>query len=125
VEDARQVGRVRNLPAHPEQDRATGDRVDQIDQVVHAGRQIVDVLPVDRRDEGAVQGLHQLVDLDVAAVLDLLDARGEGRAVPPFAVAEHLFQDQRRVHGAPRHGGEGVEEQAVGLLDAQQHDGGT
>ena len=48
-------------------------RVDRVHHVVERPGQRVDVLAVERRDEGAVQALDDLVGQVVALVLDLLD----------------------------------------------------
>src|SRR3989441_8162596 len=118
VDDPRQIGRVGDLAAHLEQHGTAGDRVDQIDHVVHARPEVVDVLPVDRRDEGTVQRLHQPVDQHVAAVLDLLDAPAVGCSALRRAVPEHLLEDERRLGRPGGHGLERDEEQAGRLLDA-------
>ena len=70
-------------------DRGAG--VDGVHDVVERARQAVDVFPIERRHERAVQALDNLVRQEVALVLDLLDLV---RLVPERLFGrEHLFQD--------------------------------
>ena len=52
---------------------APADLLDPVDHVVQRGGQVADVLAVERRDEGAVQGAEHLVGDLVAGVLDGLE----------------------------------------------------
>src|SRR6185436_1473986 len=76
VEAAGQPQRLgRGLP-HPVDHHAVHAGVDQVDDVVDPAGELVDVLAVDRRDEGAVEPVDDLVRDLVAGVLDVLDALG-------------------------------------------------
>ena len=70
-----------------------GRVVDGVHDVVERTRQRVDVLAVDRRDEGLVQPLDDLVRQEVALVLDFLDLV---RLVGDRRIdGEHLFEQAR------------------------------
>ena len=62
-----------------EEDQPADRAVDEVDDVVEADRELVDVLPVDRRDEGPVDAAQDLVRDLVALVLEALDLVGHGR----------------------------------------------
>src|SRR5437762_10008345 len=75
--------RPRQLPS-PETNRAdaispddAGRGIDGIHHVVERGRQGMDVLAVDRSDEGAVEPLKDLMRDRVAALFDALDLGGD------------------------------------------------
>ena len=83
ADDPRQLARAeahRLEPIEPHQRRR---RVDRVHHIVERARQRVNVLAVERRDEGAVEALDDLVRQEVALVLDLLDLVG---LVPDRAV---------------------------------------
>ena len=75
---------------HPVKTNEGRRRVDRIHHIVERPRQGVNVLPVDRRDEGAVEALDDLVGQEVALVLDFLDFV----CLVPDGVfgRQHLFQ---------------------------------
>ena len=56
------------------------DLLDVVDDVVHLGRERVDVLAVDRRDEGRVEPLDDVVGDPVALLLGLEDVAREAAA---------------------------------------------
>ena len=56
-----------------------GGLLGEVDDVVHLGRQAVDVLAVDRRDEGRVEPLDDVVGDPVALLLGLEDLPRRGR----------------------------------------------
>src|SRR6266403_2108908 len=69
--------------------------LDQVEDVVHARDELVDVAAVDGRDEGLVQPLdHGVGDL-VPLVLDRLDAGGLLLRID--AVVQHSAQERRRL----------------------------
>ena len=87
---SRAPGRTRVDVVEPD-DR--GRRVDGIHHVVERPRQRVDVLAIERGDEGAVQALDDLVGQEVALVLDFLDLV---RLVPDRLVGrEHRLEQSR------------------------------
>ena len=95
-DDLRQLARAeadRLEPVQPDQRRR---RVDGVHHVVERAGQRVDVLAVERRDEGAVQALDDLVGQEVALVLDFLDFVG----LVPDRVAR--ARASPRAAGAPR-----------------------
>src|SRR5713226_3408874 len=65
----------------PIDDEALGGGLEEVEHVVEAGREVVDVLAVDRRDEDRVEPPDDLVSDLVASVLDLLDRVGLGPGV--------------------------------------------
>src|SRR5207253_3044915 len=68
-------------------------RVDGVHDVVERARQRVDVFAIERRDEGPVQPLDDLVGDEVALVLDFLDLLG---LVPRRPIGgEHLLEQLR------------------------------
>src|SRR5881409_1918805 len=73
-----------------------------VQDVVHARRQTVDVLPVERGDERGVQGSHDLMGDLVAFVLALSDLRVSGLGIAEIhkQLAEHL-RGLRHVRGRP------------------------
>ncbi len=73
------VGEVDDLGGHRLQlveHDALGGRLDEVHDVVHPADQPVDVVPLDRRDEGLVQRLDAPVGDHVGLVLDLRDPLG-------------------------------------------------
>src|SRR6266571_2578735 len=66
---------------NPVDDEALGGRLEEVEHVVEAGREVVDVLAVDRRDEGRVEPPDDLVGDLVARVFDFLDGVGLGPGV--------------------------------------------
>src|SRR5438034_548621 len=90
----RPVHRLRRLDDHvghgpagggrlldPIDNEALGGRLDVVEHVVQPRGEVVDVLAIDRRDEGRVQLLDDLVGDLVARVLDFLDLMGLGARV--------------------------------------------
>src|SRR6185369_12650203 len=81
--------------------------VDQVDDVVEANGELVNVLPVDRRDERPVDPAEDLVGNLVALVLEPLDLlRDSGNR---RLAAEELVEDARALMDARRHVAEPVE----------------
>ena len=90
-----------------EEDQTPDGPVDQVDDVVEADGQLVDVLAVDRRDEGPVDAAEDLVRDLVALVLEALDlVRDRPRPATPL---EEAIEDHGALVDAPRHVGEPVE----------------
>ena len=79
------VLRGRLDPVEPEQ---VADLLDVVDDVVELGRELVDVLPVERRHVLGVQQRHQLERELIARGLDRLDVRLCDRGVRIFAEAD-------------------------------------
>src|SRR5213594_3515018 len=77
----------------PVHHQTLGRRLDVVEHVVEPRRQIVDVLPVDRRDERGVQPLDDLVGDLVSLVLDFLDGVGLGARVGE--VVDQLVEQRR------------------------------
>ena len=73
--------------------------VDEVEHVVQPAGHRVDVLAVDRRDEGGVEPAHDLVGERVAGVLDVLDSLGLCLGVR--IVEAQLFEHARRRHDVP------------------------
>src|SRR6266853_3370597 len=75
----------------------------QVEDVVHAGDELVDLVPVDGRDEGRVQELDRLVGDSVRPGLDGLDvvgaALGLARVVHNSFQLDRTLQDERGVLG--------------------------
>src|SRR5262245_41896975 len=59
---------------HPEQHEAAADGLRRVEHVVETAGEAVDVLALERGDEGAVELVEDLVGDEVAAVLDFLEA---------------------------------------------------
>src|SRR6266699_6700679 len=73
-------------------------RVDHVEDVVQRTREGLDVLAVDGRDEGPVQGLEDVVREVVAAMLDVLDRASLRRDI--LEMPDHVEQrDRSVVHG--------------------------
>ncbi len=73
---ARQIDRLLGHLRDVVERQPIGRRLDHVHDVVHLGDEAVDVVAIDRRDEGLVQPRdHRVGDL-VALVLDLLDPLG-------------------------------------------------
>ncbi len=60
--------------------RAAGGAVDRVHHVVQIGRELVDVLAIERRDEGAIEPVHHFVRDLVSLVLQSLDRLDAGDA---------------------------------------------
>jgi hypothetical protein len=104
-----------------EEDDAIDGLVDEIEDVVDAADQLVDVLSVERRDEGLVQALDRLVRELVADVLEILDLpRAPAEVVE---AVEELDQRFRAGVGVARRLLEQVEEDLI-LRDHVEHEGG-
>src|SRR5829696_8156689 len=88
-----------------------GGLLGEVDDVVHLRREAVDVLAVDRRDEGRVEALDDFVGDFVALLLGLEDFEAEAAVVGP--AAHHLVEQARRVEGVVARFAEEVEEGAV------------
>src|SRR6185436_12986139 len=80
-DDVGQGARGRGRLLDPVDDQPLGHCLDEIQDVVQPGGEIVDVLAVDRRDERGVQPLDDLVGDDVPGVLDFLDGVGLGAGI--------------------------------------------
>ena len=79
----------------------------------------VDVFAVERRDEGAVQALDDLVGEEVALVLDFLDLVG---LVPDRPIGrEHLFEQARALADLLGQGHEVVEEPLFSRNQSERH----
>ena len=69
--------------------------VDRVHDVVERARQRVNVLAIERGDEGTVEALDNLVRQEITFVFDFLDFIG---LVPDGLFRrQHLFQDRRAV----------------------------
>src|SRR5881397_2121054 len=77
----------------PVHHQTLGRRLDVVEHVVEPRRQIVDVLPVDRRDERGVQPLDDLVGDLVSLVLDFLDGVRLGPRIGE--VVDQLVEQRR------------------------------
>ena len=73
------------------QEKPIGDRVDEIEDVVEAARERIDVLAVDGRDKRGIEPPHHLVGDRVARVLEVSDLLNLGRGV--WIVESQLLQD--------------------------------
>ena len=101
------------------QDHEIGYRLDEIEDVVEARGQAVDVLPVEGRDERGVQGAHDLVGDLVALVLPRLDLRVRGLRVP--IVGQELEEELGGVREIRRRLLEEVEEALLPRDDLETH----
>src|SRR2546421_165645 len=88
-----------------------GDLLGVVDDVVERRGQLVDVLAVDRGDEGLVEALDDVVGDPVALLLADQDVPRQVGALR--VVAEHLVQEVGRAHDVARRLLEQVEELAV------------
>ena len=88
-----------------------GRLLGEVDDVVHLRRQAVDVLAVDRRDEGRVEALDDVVGDPVALLLGLEDLAREAPVVGPGV--HHLVEQARGVQRVLARLDEEVEEGAV------------
>ena len=88
-----------------------GGLLGEVDDVVHLGREAVDVLAVDRGDEGLVEPLDDVVGDPVALLLGLQHVAGEAALVGPHV--HHLVEQLRRAYGVPPRLAEQVEEGAI------------
>jgi hypothetical protein len=89
-EDPRELARLVGGPVDPVDHDRLGDRLDAIDDVVELDRQVVDVLSIERRDEGVLQSLVDLAIDVVTALLEQLDLGDAGiEVIEPF---EHVAQ---------------------------------
>src|SRR5438876_701173 len=88
---------------------APRDAVDHVHHVVQVGGELMDVLPVERRDEGAVQPVHHLVGDLVGLVLEPLDRLDVGDATLGGR-GEEVAQMLGRLFGPRGHRDEQVEE---------------
>jgi len=79
------------------------DVLHQVEDVVHAGDELVNVLSVQRRDEGLMQKLDRVVRDDVGLALDGLDVVGAdlefANIVQHRAQLDRALQDQSGVLG--------------------------
>ena len=108
LEGAHARHRLRDLPARLQQDvgetlglehrrldvvepEVVGDLLRVVHDVVQRRGQLVDVLPVDRGDEGLVEVLDDVVGDPVALLLADEDVAGELLAIRP--AAEHLVEE--------------------------------
>ena len=67
-----------------------GDVLDQVEDVVHRGDQLVDLVAVDGSNEGLVQERDRLVRDLVRAALGVVDARARGLVVQIALPARHF-----------------------------------
>jgi len=95
-DDRRQLASAEAHRRHPVATDHRGRGVDGVDDVVERPGELVDVLAVNRRDEGAVQALDYGMCDAVALVLDLLDLL---RRLPVGRVArQHAVEQPGRAH---------------------------
>jgi len=78
---------------HPVDNQAGGDGVNEVEDVVELGGELVDVLAVEGRDEGLVELGDDFVGELVAAMLDFFDA--PGLRVNVLVVVEEVGQCPR------------------------------
>src|SRR4051794_33938391 len=83
VQDARHLGRLVHRRLDPVQRQEVGRLLDEVDDVIERGRQGVDVLAFDRRDERRVQPLDDVVGDPVALLLAHDDVARELGVVGP------------------------------------------
>ena len=89
-DDLRQLARAEADRVEPVEPDQRGRGVDRVHHVVERAGERVDVFAVERRDEGPVQALDDLVGQEVALVLDFLDLVG---LVPDRMLRlEHLLE---------------------------------
>src|SRR5262249_6161910 len=110
------LGRLGDL----EEAHAADGAVDQVDDVVQPYGELVDVLAVDRRDEGPVDVAEDLVGDLVALVLEAFDLVGD-RGDRALAAKENV-ENSRAFVDAPRHVGEALE---VPLVARKEIEHGT
>ena len=77
----------------PVQDAGVGDLLDEVDDVVEAADELVDVLAVERRDEGVLELVPDVVADPVAALLEVAQLAGEPLAL--VVGAEELLEHPR------------------------------
>ena len=93
--------------------------VDRVHHVVERPGEGVDVFAIERRDEGAVQALDDLVRDEVALVLDFLDLVG---LVPDGPLGrEHLFEEHRALLRLFGEGDEVVEKSLFARNESERH----
>lgn len=94
-------------------------RIDRIHDVVERPRQVVDVLAIERGDEGLMQPLDDFVGDEVALVLDFLDLV---RLVPDRPVGrQHVPEHRRAEPDLFRHRHEVVEEPRLAGNQPERH----
>src|SRR5579859_426278 len=89
----------------------SGDFLDPVDDVVERGGQVTDVLAIDRRDEGAIEGAKDLMRDLVAGVLDGLQVTC--LALDVDIIREQIVQDTRAFERVFRTAIEKIEEPVV------------
>ncbi len=87
----RQLARTEANRVQPIQPDQRGRRVDRVHHVVERRGQLVDVFAIERRDEGAIEPLDDLVRQEIALVLDFLDLVGLAPDRP--VGGEHLLRE--------------------------------
>ena len=86
---------------HLVEDEVLGRLLEEIEDVVNGGGQLMDILPVQRRDERPVELRHDLMRNLVAGMLQPLQPRGLGRDVLkiPREVVQRLGRVQQILGG--------------------------
>ena len=92
-EDVGHLQRLLHRRLDPVEAHEVGGLLDVVDDVVELGREAVDVLSVERRDEGRVEPLDQGVGDPVALLLGEQDLLREVAAIGP--VLEHVLEQPR------------------------------
>ena len=106
----------------PVQDAGVGDFLDQVDDVVQTADQPVDVLSVERSDEGRFQLVADVMADLVAGVFGV--AQLAGNALALVVVAEELLQQARGGQHVPCVVHEQVEELLLARDQRQTHPDG-
>ena len=82
------------------QEAGVGDLLDEVEDVVEAADQLVDVLAVERRDEGVLELVPDVVAQPVAPALEVAQLAGEPLAL--VVGAEELLEQSARRRGRSR-----------------------
>ena len=123
IEDGRQALCLRRRLRHAVDHEGLGDRLDPVDDIVKPRHEFVDVLPVERGDEGILEpARHGAVDL-VAALLERLDV-GDPRVQLVIAV-DHLVEGRGRGLEVVAVGDEQLEELWVPWQESEGHLGAS
>src|SRR5574338_278519 len=118
-DDARLLGGGRRRRVDLVQDAGVGDLLDEVDDVVQAADELVDVLAVERRDEGLRQALADVVADAVAAALRVAQLAGEPLAL--VVGAEQLLEHPGAGEDVLRVLDEQVEELLLARDEGQAH----
>src|SRR3954452_13756371 len=108
VEDAGQLLGLLHRRLDPVQREVVGDLLDEVDDVVERRGEIEDVLALDRRDEGLVEALDDVVRDPVALLLADHDLAGQLAVIGP--AIEDVLEDLARLDDVPPRLLEQVEE---------------